>query len=215
MRFYEALGVTPGVTAVIGSGGKSGLLNRLAAELREEHRVIICTTTHMYPAPNMPLLTAPDERKLDEYMRRVNAACTGVMAEDGRLHAPALPMARLLKHAEYVLVEADGSKRLPLKAHAPHEPVIPPETVRTVCVVGLSGLGRRISEVVHRPELFSERDGLVTVPLLAQVLNREALADVYFLNQTDLRGIGAARELASLLDRPSVWGSLREEVLQC
>ena len=34
LKFVEALGMGRGVTAVIGSGGKSSLLNRLAMELR-------------------------------------------------------------------------------------------------------------------------------------------------------------------------------------
>lgn len=215
MSFAQALGIGRGVTAVIGSGGKSSLLDTLASELRGRGGVILCTTTHMFPAPGMETLTEPDEGAIAAALARDGAACVGELAPDGRLHAPGLPISRLMRLADYVLVEADGSKRLPLKAHAPHEPVIPPEARRTVCVVGLSGLGRRVSETVHRPELFSERDRVVTVELLASVLNREALADVYFLNQTDQRGAGAARALAGLLERPAVWGSLREGVVQC
>lgn len=215
MRFCEALGIEPGITAVIGSGGKSSLLDRLAAELRPRHSVVLCTTTHMFPAPGMPLLTEPDEAELGRLLEAERAVCTGRLAEDGRLHEPGLPLPRLAALAEYVIVEADGSKRLPLKAHAAHEPVIPAGTARTVCVVGLSGLGRPVAEAAHRPELFAPQGGTVTPELLAGVLNREALADVYFLNQTDLRGMQAARRLAALLERPSVCGSLREGVLEC
>ena len=132
-----------------------------------------------------------------------------------RLCAPAMTMAELAVLADYVIVEADGSKRLPLKAHAAHEPVIPPETSRTVCVVGLSGLGRRVAEVVHRPELFAPPESVVTPELLAEVLNREALADIYYLNQTDLCGEATAKKLASLLHRPAVWGSLRRGEVLC
>ena len=32
MNFFELLNISPGVTAVIGSGGKTSLLRRLAAE---------------------------------------------------------------------------------------------------------------------------------------------------------------------------------------
>lgn len=126
-----------------------------------------------------------------------------------------MTMAELAVLADYVIVEADGSKRLPLKAHAAHEPVIPPETSRTVCVVGLSGLGRRVAEVVHRPELFAPPESVVTPELLAEVLNREALADIYYLNQTDLCGEATAKKLASLLHRPAVWGSLRRGEVLC
>ena len=65
----------------------------------------------------------------------------------------------LTRLADYVLVEADGSRRLPLKAHAPHEPVIPPEAKRVLCVVGARGFGRPIQEAVHRPEVFCALTG--------------------------------------------------------
>ena len=57
MKFCEALDVRPGVTAVIGSGGKSSLLRRLAAEL--PGTVLLCTTTHIRPFEEYPRLTAP------------------------------------------------------------------------------------------------------------------------------------------------------------
>jgi molybdenum cofactor cytidylyltransferase len=52
-----------------------------------------------------------------------------------------------------VLVEADGSRRRPVKAPTAHEPVIPAETTLLVPVLGLDGLGHCIDEqYVHRPE---------------------------------------------------------------
>ncbi len=215
MRFTQALGVERGVTAVIGSGGKSSLLDKLASELRAEHRVLLCTTTHMFPASGMRTLAEPDEAAIARVLDAEGAVCVGVPGEDGRLHAPGIPMSRLTALADYVIVEADGSKRLPLKAHASHEPVIPAEAGRTICVVGMSGLGRRVSETVHRPELFAPCDVPVTEELLASVLNREALADVYFLNQCDICGMERARKLAALLDRPSACGSIREGTAVC
>lgn len=57
MAFYKQLGVIPGVTAVIGSGGKTSLLRRLAEEV--PGRVILCTTTHIRPFAEYPLLAEP------------------------------------------------------------------------------------------------------------------------------------------------------------
>ena len=77
-----------------------------------------------------------------------------------------------------MLAEADGSKRLPLKAHAAWEPVIPAATADVVWVVGASGLGKPVAEVAHRPELFCERCGceltdIATPERVAMVLNAE------------------------------------------
>ncbi|MFR8914378.1 MAG: hypothetical protein ACLVGX_01595, partial [Oscillospiraceae bacterium] len=46
MLFSEALEIRPGLTAVMGSGGKTSLVCRLADELSAA-RVIIATSTHM------------------------------------------------------------------------------------------------------------------------------------------------------------------------
>jgi xanthine dehydrogenase accessory factor len=58
--------------------------------------------------------------------------------------------------ADVVLVEADGSRRMPLKYPAAHEPVIPANADEIVLCVGLSALGRPAREVCHRLELAIE-----------------------------------------------------------
>ncbi|MFR3925986.1 MAG: hypothetical protein ACLTXI_12635, partial [Collinsella sp.] len=63
-------------------------------------------------------------------------------------------------------------------AHAAWEPVIPSGTANVVWVVGASGLGKPVAEVVHRPELFCERCGCeptdaATPERVAMVLNAE------------------------------------------
>lgn len=219
MQFCEALGLGLGITSIIGSGGKSSLLDRLAEELRERGRVVLCTTTHMFPPPGLRTLQNASSQDVERALAEDGAVCLGELAPDGRLHAPALPISELARLADYVVVEADGSKRLPLKAHAPHEPVIPPGTERTVCVLGLTGLGRPIAEAAHRPELYARLadcrpEDAATPERAANVLNREALADIYFLNQADAAP-EAAPALARLLERPAAWGSLHGRWLQC
>lgn len=59
------------------------------------------------------------------------------------------------------LCEADGSKRKPFKAHAPHEPAIPETTDLVLILFGLSGLGKKCTEdVVHRSDLFATAIGI-------------------------------------------------------
>ncbi len=69
-------------------------------------------------------------------------------------------LARLAYVWPVVLVEADGSKRLPIKAPAEHEPVVPAETALTIGVLGLDALGWPMDErTVHRPERFAAVTG--------------------------------------------------------
>ena len=62
----------------------------------------------------------------------------------------------LYQAADVVLIEADGSRGLPLKWPAPWEPVIPECTDITICVTGLTSLGRPVSEVMYRAEYIPE-----------------------------------------------------------
>lgn len=188
MEFYKVLGVRPGVTAVMGSGGKTGLLRRLAREL--PGTVLLCTTTHIRPFEGIPLLTAPTEETLRRTLRERRCLCLGTPTGDGKLTAPALPMETLARLADYVLVEADGSRGLPLKAHAPYEPVIPTGAGQVIGVVGASGFGRPIGETVHHPERFcaltvAAETAAATPELAAEALLREGLCDTVFLNQVD------------------------------
>jgi len=214
----ELLGIRPGVTAVIGSGGKTSLLRTLGKELSAQGRTaVLCTTTHVFPFAGIVTVTEPDEHRLSEALSRDRIVCAGVPEQaTGKLTSPAIPLTRLARLADYVLAEADGSHGLPLKAHAPHEPVIPPEAGRVVCVVGLSGLDRPIREAAHRPGRFAELAGAgendsATAVSVARVLNAEALSDIYFINQADTPSqLRRAGELASLLDRPAAAGSLQK-----
>lgn len=193
----SALKIEPGITAIIGSGGKSTLLKTLGLELmRAGGRVLLCTTTYMLPVAGVPWNGS--NRRLDAAPWKPGAlhapgctceACAGLVRgsicqagvldpETGKLSAPAEPLGELARRFNYVLAEADGSKQLPLKAHAAWEPVIPAATANVVWVVGASGLGKPVAEVVHRPELFCERcdcepTDIATPERVAQVLNAE------------------------------------------
>ena len=235
----SALKIEPGITAIIGSGGKSTLLRALGLELmRAGGRVLICTTTHMFPVAGVPW---------DGSSRRLGAApwkpgalhtpgctcevCAGLARgsicqagvldpETGKLSAPAESLDQLAQRFDYVLAEADGSKRLPLKAHASWEPVVPVGTANVIWIVGASGFGSPVGEVVHRPELFCERCGcqptdIATPERVAQVLNAELQAlklDTarVILNQVDtLDDPAMANRFQAALGRPIIATSLK------
>ena len=117
MGLAELLGAGRGVTSVIGSGGKTSLLAALARELSST--VVLTTTTHILPFAGVPLVTSDDAGDVVAALAGSRIVCVGSQAEkDGKLTAPELGMDVLAALADHVLVEADGSRRLPLKAHA-------------------------------------------------------------------------------------------------
>ena len=156
MGLAEELGIGCGITAVIGSGGKTSLLDALAREL--DGTVVLTTTTHVLPF-GCPVLTDADERAVEQALWYSRVVCVGTPTGDGsgKLAAPRLKMRTLSVLADYVLVEADGAARHPLKAHASYEPVIPAGADRVVQVVGASGFGQPVAQAVHRPEVPSGR----------------------------------------------------------
>lgn len=235
----SALKIAPGITAIIGSGGKSTLLRTLGLELmRAGGRVLLCTTTHMFPVAGVPwdgssrrLGAAPWKPGAMHAPGCTCEACAGMSRgsicqagvldpETGKLSSPAEPLDELAQRFDYVLAEADGSKRLPLKAHAAWEPVIPAGTANVIWVAGASGLGKPINEVVHRPELFCERCGceptdIATPEHVAMVLNAELqmlnLSTVrIMLNQADtLADPTMADRFETALGRPIIATSLK------
>lgn len=221
MTFSQALQIRPGITAVIGSGGKSTLLEVLARELGRQGTVVLCTTTRMYPARNCFTLYDPDEETLGEALKAFRVICVGRAEREGKLSAPGLPMDILCHLADFVLVEADGAKRLPLKAHAPYEPVIPHETGQTICVVGLSGLGKTVRQAAHRPERYAKLARIaledpVPPQAAARVLRAEGLGDRVLLNQADDEHFQAlGRTLQAELTVPTVIGSLWKGLVLC
>ncbi len=224
MGLAQLLDVRPGVTAVIGGGGKTTLLRTLGEELAAEGaRVLLCATTKIFPFDGLPNLINPSEEALTEALISRRLVCAGTpVPGTGKLTAPALPMARLMEPADYVLAEADGSAGRPLKAHAPHEPVIPSEANQTICVVGASGFGRPIAEAAHRPALYARLTGVPedapAVPETeAAVLLAEGFHTQVFVNQVETAETRKqAAALAALLPCPVLAGSLmRKEFFRC
>ena len=217
----KLLDMHPGVTAVIGGGGKTTLLRTLGEELAEESRVLLCTTTKIFPFHDLPCAMTAEE--LNSLRRELRLMCAGTpVPGTEKLTAPPVPMAELAAWFDYVLVEADGSAQRPFKAHASHEPVIPAEASQVICVVGASGFGKPIREATHRPELYAQLAGVsvedpVAPETEAAVLQAEGLHHRIYVNQVETRqDLAAAEALAALLDCPVLAGSLhRREYFTC
>ena len=216
MELWELLGIRPGLTAVIGSGGKTSLLRVLAQELSHRGTVLVSTTTRIM-RPNWCPFAATAAELCDGFAHSP-IVCAGSYNPEGKLTAPDFPGWQYA--ADFVLVEADGSKRLPLKAHAAWEPVVPEGSTQSVLVVGASGFGRPVREAVHRPERFCELAGCspedgATPEAVAAVIRAEGVAGRVVVNQCEGEGaLACARRLAGLLCVPVAAGSLREGRLE-
>lgn len=193
----------------------------LAKELAEASKVIITTSTKILKPENCPTLLEPSTEEVRAALVKNKMLCVAALHETGKLTAPSISFEELSELTDYVLVEADGSRQLPLKAHASYEPVVPKENNQTVYVIGIDGLGKKIEEACHRPELFAELAGgqvksLLTPKLVAQVIKSEALADCYYINKvSSAEEWQNAKNLARLLDKPVYAGDLWKGEYKC
>ena len=206
-----------GVTSVVGSGGKTTLLRALSERL--PGTVILTTSTHIYPFQEMPVLIDPTEDEVARALEASRVICVGEPAEEGKLRGCTLASEVLAGLADHVVVEADGSRMLPLKAHASWEPVVPECSRRCALVVGASGFGRPVREVAHRPQIFCELAGCgmddpASPELVGRVIAAErevTRADVVVVNQAEgAERIEMAGRLARELGEPVVAGSVRD-----
>ena len=199
------------VICLTGAGGKTSLLFAWAKELADTgKKVAVTTTTRMYrPAPsdneNIIIAVKDDPQK--------KTKVTGISPEE---------LEMLRETCDVVLIEADGSRRMPFKWPAEWEPVVPEFTDITVCVAGLSALGKAVSDVVFRAELIPgamKRD-IVNEDFMRAVLaspdggQKDSRGEFrVFLNQADSaqhRDSAAKIQMQlAVMGIQSAWGSLR------
>ena len=170
MQIIEALGLQPRQTiALVGAGGKTTLMFRLAGELAAAgYRVVTSTTTRLavHETALAPECIACEET--DQMLAQLPAALARQPARAGRrvCHsregsgrrsgAQILERIAALPDVDFLLVEADGSHERSFKAPASHEPLIPDCATIVIPVVGLDVVGHPLtSDHVHRPELVA------------------------------------------------------------
>lgn len=216
------LHIEPGLTALLGGGGKSTLLRALAQECAAQGRVVVATSTKMRPADWCPLLLDPSLDEVQSTLKEHPLVCVGTLQEPtGKLDAPRLAFEELAFLADYVLVEADGAKGLPCKAHASHEPVIPACANQSINVLGIDCIGKPIAETCHRPDLYAQlasvqTEDVLTPELAARVLNTEGFGQRLLINKVERpKDWEAARAIAARMNIPVVAGSLWKGDFQC
>jgi len=197
MRLREAFAIRrKEVVALVGAGGKTTLMYRLAGELAAAGwRVVVTTTTRLRePAagqvPALLLAANADDllRCLPDLLSThgwvlVAARATRRLPSTGGRKLVGIPpdlVGRLaaLPEVDAVLVEADGARGRSVKAPAAYEPVIPASTTLLVPVIGVDAVGQPLSRAIaHRPRRVAALLGvrlrtLLTPELLGALLGQ-------------------------------------------
>ena len=186
MKLTEALDIAEDeVVALVGGGGKTSAMFRLAREVATAGGNAITTTTTRIFAAQIALAPAHVLAAVAT-RERVSAALAThrhvlVIGEtnpkDGKADGVSLDLFGRLRSwfpNACLVNEADGSRMRPFKAPAAHEPVIPVETTLVVPIVGADVFGQTLdADHVHRPELVSALSGApLGMPITAQIVAR-------------------------------------------
>lgn len=166
---------TPGHIAVIGSGGKTGTILKLAEEAKNAGKKVLITTTTKMWIPKEPVAQTAEQAR--EQLKTRSVVWTGTVNEEiGKISMlPEEEYKKLDGLADIILTEADGSKGFPLKYPAGNEPVIPEAADHLILVLGMDCLGKPVKSVCHHWEriplpLVHMEEETVTYKTAARIL---------------------------------------------
>jgi len=173
MTFKHAFLIKKGMLlSISGGGGKTSTLYTLASHLiRDGATVLITTTTAMFnpqfeKRPLVELVTGDISQLINRTMPAgtIVTAAKACLNHQKKLKGYEPGEIDRLKHAgcfDYILVETDGSRGLPVKAPDTHEPPVPQSTDIMCGIIGIECLGKPMdTSTVHRPGCFTQTTGL-------------------------------------------------------
>ena len=218
-----------GVVSLVGAGGKTTLMFKLAQEISNAGQTVLTTTTTKILVPaseqsSCMIVSGSVEtivKKARDLVKKKTLHITVAASRGQRenkligLKPQTVDLLAETNLFDWILVEADGAAGRPLKVPANHEPVIPGSTKLVIGLAGLSGVGKPMTdEWVHRLERFSSLAGLsagqeITAAGVCNVIvhdkgifkdTPEVAARLVFLNQADAAGgFEAGKQIANLL----------------
>ncbi len=188
-NLIEALGLRENENvAIVGGGGKTSLMFRIAKLVRLRGRKVITTTTTKVwrkEAENAPeLCLINDDSLWQEKIRKglekfghifVGRTSLSSGKVDG-IDPEIIDNFYRKSLADYIVVEADGAAGRPVKVPAGNEPIIPRTTTSVIGVLGADAIGKPFeSRWVFREQEFEELTGLKR----GEILSSNKLANIF------------------------------------
>lgn len=150
---------------VAGAGGKTSWIRYLAAgERKKGKRILILTSTHMYAPEAFGSVRGEEdcreaasvrlwEEEIGRRLRTEGIVIAGKRCGEGKIGWVGETVYERVKlWADVVLIEADGSRHLPVKVPGKKEPVIFPDADLIFVTEGMNAVGKPLREVCHRLE---------------------------------------------------------------
>ena len=161
------------VISLVGAGGKTTLMFRLAKELLLAGKKVVTATTTKIMEPSSEetpcLFVQSDEEKLKQLalqhidqFRHITLARERI--ESMKLKGISPDLVSLLWNSpeiDMMIIEADGAAGRPVKAPREWEPVIPSHTTLVIGLLGVDGVGKELNEEnLFQAERISQLTGI-------------------------------------------------------
>jgi len=161
------------VISLVGAGGKTTLMFRLAKELLLAGEKVVTTTTTKILEPSSEetpcLFVHSDEEKLKQMASQHidqfhHITLVRERLESRKLKGISPELVSLLCNSpeiDMIIIEADGAAGRPVKAPREWEPVIPSHTTLVIGLVGVDGVGKELDEEnLFQAERISQLTGI-------------------------------------------------------
>ena len=210
----EALGVKAReVISLVGAGGKTTLMFRLAKELFTGGKRVVTTTTTKILEPALgetgSLFVDSDEEKIKDFLKgHLDQYGHITIARErlgsGKLNGVSPNFVDGLWRSngiDTIIIEADGAAGRSVKAPREDEPVIPTSTTLVVAILGVDGMEMELNEKnVFQPERISNITG---VPL-EERLTDEAMAILMTHPEGIFKGAPSSSRVVAFLNKVDV-----------
>ncbi|MGL4911234.1 MAG: selenium cofactor biosynthesis protein YqeC [Romboutsia sp.] len=227
------------IITVIGSGGKTSLINYIASECKNNMSVLLTTTTKIYvPDDNLysNIYMLEEENSLKSKIEDV-ANCTIVIGryinkEKKIIGLDFRDLDNITINFDLTLIEGDGSKKKKLKGWNDTEPVVYEKTIKTIGVIDITSYNMDINhENIHRLKEFNDiimnSDKKVSLSTLKSIiLSKNGLFEkaigekILFINKVEndyyeslaIELIKSIRKVNS--DINIIYGSIKNEIFK-
>jgi probable selenium-dependent hydroxylase accessory protein YqeC len=199
--------------SLVGAGGKTTLMFRLARDLVAEGRKVVMTTTTKILEPSSGetpfLFVNRDEGKLKQSVFSQLGKYKHITIARERLGlgklkgvSPGLVDDLWNSHEiDYLIIEADGASGRPIKAPREKEPVIPSETTLVVAILGADGVEMELNEKgAFQADLISKMTG---IPIEGR-MTEEAMAILMTDPEGIFKGAPSSSRVAAFLNKVDI-----------
>jgi len=222
--------------ALLGGGGKTALLHKLANEFAEYYPSVLQTSltkTAFHPSDNPLILNETDISSPNTIRKKSNPLFViGEQISNEKVKGISKIALDNIRHRfDITIFECDGARNKPLKAHTDYDPIVPEFATHCVIIIGADVVNTQINDgLVHRPELFCklwnvEMDYVVNIDFIVDVISSKigylskvpnGMEIIYFVNKWDDHQKNA-EDLAEAIYRntgqPTFYGSVQKNVL--